>query len=331
MCPAGRKSVSPALKTGGLVAIRRDDTERVKSGMLTKALESWLEFVDFVKDPKQSWSTLIYRGQANASWKVTSTLDRLEERFPTKPNLEKDDWEYYKCPRVDRVRQLERFKEMARGRLAFHIPETEENEWWALAQHHGMATPMLDWTYSPLVALYFAFEEEMCDSDGELQKPDSRAVFALAHNVIPSEQTSGKEVAQKHPKPFAPKWPGNYRLNSQGGLFLRMPEADHAGNDPRAPMDLEAYVGKQFTKETYHIGSGEDVNLHPNCVLQKFIIPDTDNNRFECLRFLDHMNINRASLFPDLDGAARYVNNLWEVNWDKAIGFINDKSCRSSA
>ncbi|HRT50389.1 MAG TPA: hypothetical protein P5279_07850, partial [Anaerohalosphaeraceae bacterium] len=37
---------------------------------------------------------------------------------------------------------------------------------------------------------------------------------------------------------------------------------------------------------------------------------------------LDHMNINRASLFPDLDGAARYVNDLWEVNFDKAIGYI---------
>ena len=35
------------------------------------------------------------------------------------------------------------------------------------------------------------------------------------------------------------------------------------------------------------------------------------------------MNINRASLFPDLDGGARYVNDLWEVNFDKAIGHIN--------
>jgi hypothetical protein len=291
--------------------------------------------VEFVKNPKKSCGTLIYRGQANADWKVTSTLDRLEQRFRTKPNLEKGDWDYFKCPRVDRVRQLERFKEMARGRLPFHIPETEEDEWWALAQHHGMATPMLDWTYSPFVALFFAFEEETCDCNGDWRKPEFRAVFALAHHLIPpSEQSRRKEDTQNHPKPFAPKWPGNYRLNSQGGLFLRMPEASYNGGGAHPPVDLEAYVSTQFQKETYDMpGAGGSGNAHPNWVLQKFTIrdKDKDKDRFECLRFLDQMNVNRASLFPDLDGAAQYVNDLWEVNWDKAIGFINDKSCRPSA
>jgi len=86
----------------------------------------------------------------------------LEQRFSTTPDLEKKDWEYFKCPRVDRKRQLDRFKEMALGRLAFHIPAADDDEWWALAQHHGMAIPMLDWTYAPFVALYFAFEQERC-------------------------------------------------------------------------------------------------------------------------------------------------------------------------
>jgi len=296
---------------------KRDDIKKIKRGVLTRTLASWKEFVDFAKEPTQSCGTLVYRGQCNADWKVNSTLDRLELQFPTTPNLDKNDWDYFKRPRVDRVRQLERFKEMARGRLASEISQIEEDEWWALAQHHGMATPMLDWTYSPFVALYFAFEKESSSS----RSPSNRAVFTLAHHLIPTVQGDRANRAHKHPKPFAPSWPGNYRLTNQAGLFLKMPQA----------VDLEKYVRKQFREETYNAppANGKE-NLHPCAILQKFIIPNDDKARFECLRFLDLMNINRASLFPDLDGAARYVNDLWEVNWDKAIGFINDTSCRSS-
>jgi hypothetical protein len=295
----------------------QDDTRNIKGGILTKALKSWKEFVDFAQDPKQSCSTLIYRGQANARWKVTSTLDRLEQRFPTTPNLAGTIPKEFLHPRVGRKRQFERFKEMARGKLTSHISEAEEDEWWALAQHHGMATPMLDWTYSPFVALYFAFEQEKAPH----RAPRNRGVFALAHHLIPAEQdTEGKE--RKHPKPFAPRWPGNYRLTNQAGLFLKMPKG----------RDLRTYVKTEFKQDTYgQPRSGGTGNLHPRAVLTEFTIPNTEEERVECLRFLDHMNINRASLFPDLDGAAQYVNHLWEVNWGKAIGFINDTSCRKSA
>ncbi|HSV99693.1 MAG TPA: hypothetical protein VLI39_05945 [Sedimentisphaerales bacterium] len=89
-------------------------------------------------------------------------------------------------------------------------------------------------------------------------------------------------------------------------------------------QDLEGYVQERFGDQTY-MGPGSPhgrPNDRPLLVLVKFVIPNED--RIGCLRFLDYMNINRASLFPDLDGAAQYVNDLWEVNFDKAIGFINE-------
>ena len=38
------------------------------------------------------------------------------------------------------------------------------------------------------------------------------------------------------------------------------------------------------------------------------------------------MNINRMSLFADLDGAARYINSLWELDFDTALGALPDGS-----
>jgi hypothetical protein len=256
---------------------------------------------------------LIYRGHANADWRVESTLDRLEKRYPTKPNLSGSNPPEFGVPRVDRRTHLRRFKEFARGRLITESPKSDD-EWWALAQHHGLATPMLDWTYSPFVALYFAFELEKCYCGNTLTEPNNRAVFALAHHLV-LDKAPDKTNA---PRPFVPTSQANYRLTNQGGLFLRMPDSEEVGSN----VDLERYLETCFKCDTYEEPkAGGKGNLHPRAILQKFIIPN--RNRVECLRFLDYMNINRSSLFPDLDGSARYCNDLWEINFDKAVGFID--------
>jgi FRG domain-containing protein len=72
------------------------------------------------------------------------------------------------------IRHLDAFRRAARGRRGpFPAKLENENEVWALGQHHGLATPLLDWTESAFVALYFAFAEEATSSTGE------RAVWAL--------------------------------------------------------------------------------------------------------------------------------------------------------
>jgi len=72
-------------------------------------------------------------------------------------------------------------------------PPSNDWEWLSVAQHHGLPTRMLDWSYNPLVALFFAAEKHP-DSDGK--------VFAL------------RAVRKKHDLPDSP-----FRIDQPVKLF----------------------------------------------------------------------------------------------------------------
>jgi hypothetical protein len=274
----------------------------------------WRYFVNYINQEMLDYETYIWRGQRCDNWTLKSTLDRLIK----KANIAKT-----KHPGF-RTSHLEQFKYAARGRRGLNPPAIEdENEWWALGQHHGLSTPLLDWTTSPFVAAYFALIGTGAD------RTAFRAIYALYR---PSVESKVKELIQqkesqneekraemekryeKSGKPeglpamalaraihnlsrpvrpevefIRPKSDENQRLVSQGGLFTRAPIG----------TTLDDWVKKNFAgkKGSY--------------TLMKLLIPDED--REEGLRMLNRMNINHLTLFPDLDGASKYCNLFGEI------------------
>jgi hypothetical protein len=87
-------------------------------------------------------TTVIYRGHGAASFRLIPKVGRL------KPNANSGR------KTVNEELMLELFRRQSVDRVP--VPAADDWELLAVAQHHGMATRLLDWTRSPLVALYFA-------------------------------------------------------------------------------------------------------------------------------------------------------------------------------
>ena len=87
-------------------------------------------------------STGVYRGAADAAWPLLTSLDTLGGADPphTKAELEEHV-----------LRNFIRY-----SRPYFATPPVNDWEVLVAAQHHGLPTRLLDWTYSPLVAAHFA-------------------------------------------------------------------------------------------------------------------------------------------------------------------------------
>ena len=117
--------------------------------MLYNRVHSFAEFHHTV-DHYRAQSRWIFRGQADASWTLIPKAGR-----PPYNNL--SDHHAYNYWRFSAVEH-------------HNDPSANEWDWLALAQHHGLATRLLDWTYNPLVAAFFSVRED-CHGDA--------AVYAL--------------------------------------------------------------------------------------------------------------------------------------------------------
>ncbi|GAA4861325.1 FRG domain-containing protein [Luteimonas vadosa] len=245
-------------------------------GFMHIRLSSWKYFHDYIRQEFLDFPNYVWRGQRDAIWPLETSLDRALRGTPVSGR-----------PALVR-RHFGKFKLASRGRRGSNPQKIEsENEWWAIAQHNGMATPLLDWTESPFVALYFAFHKDTSPASGE------RAVWALGGGEITKINRRIKASHTGDDPPILeyirPSQDENARLVAQGGLFTKTP----------LQITVDKWVTSNFTST-----SGE-------ACLVKISIPTAD--RPQCLRTLNRMNINHLSLFPDLFGAGAHCNAALQI------------------
>jgi len=301
-------------------------TSEIKDGIKIFECDSWRDFYDHVCFSMGDYDTrYIWRGQRNASWELDSSLSRLK---------------------INSCGHLDRFRKAIVGVIKqdFDLDsEDDQMKLWAIGQHFGLKTPLIDFTQFPFVALFFAFVE--C---GNSDQEKLRAVFAIDWDNVSVVNFGITNTGE-----------GIFREKIQNGSYddeLMRKLLDQYGiNDSIHSMiekrEISRDIQKWMCQNRHHslkknqLGihidySGENVRIqrqggiliHPpenlsiekwcqdyakyrdpainRPLLLKFVIPDSD--RGLVIRSLNKMNINYASLFPDLMGVSQYCNMALE-------------------
>ncbi|MDO4441459.1 MAG: FRG domain-containing protein [Moraxella sp.] len=230
------------------------------------------------KDKEMSENGYIFRGQKDPEWKLSSTLER---HFADNGVGVALDTYANRCEDL-----LNRYKPLFRGRIfeQFLLMDKQfDDELWAFGQHYDLKTPLLDWSYSFFVALYFAFIDRA--------EHPYRAVFILNRSILP--------FAKNTIKCFEPKLDIGGRLNAQKGLFTKNLSSDFEGLNAAyvevlSSIDTGVTFSEQFNFPNQDCSSMTEVPIY------KVLIAST--LREKILTYLNILNVNGFTLFPDTKG-----------------------------
>ena len=261
--------------------------------IVIKKIANWREFQEVVAGTEyKNW---IFRGQSDSDWPLFSSLSRYFKDHGVHPRA----W----AIQEDRISRI--FRRKAHLFLE-HVPvETDDFQWLALMQHHGAPTRLLDFTFSPFIAAFFALEH--ATKDAAVWGVFMPATWRVPR-IFPQQEQSltYKELRLGNPGayrdfylyndvPFVTNgepFVMNKRLIAQSGTFVVPGVLDQP-----ADQILSGYPDPEKTIVKFELS--------------------THHLRDEAMLALYTMNITYATLFPDLDGLARSM--AYELEFNLAI------------
>ena len=248
-------------------------------------VESWAELHERLF--ADSWQEALGRFRSNFAFRGGG--DATERLVPTLARLGQE-------ARGLEAHLLRNFRKYA---LRTDVPADSVWNWLALGKHHGLPTRLLDWTYSPHVALHFATASlDAYDRDGIVWLVDYVGVHelvpaplrrALEHegaNVFTTEMLTDTaatvdELEQLAGEPFA--------------LFLEPPSLDDRIVNQYALFSLVSDVA---------LALDDWLAQHP-ALARRLLVPAA--LKWEVRDKLDQANVTERVLFPGLDGLSAWL------------------------
>jgi hypothetical protein len=183
------------------------------------------------------------------------------------------------------------------------VPHDSTWNWLALAQHHGLPTRLLDWTFSPFVALHFATEHQSYfTSDGIIWCFD----FMKARRFLPERLR--RELDEEGANVFT--------AEMLGRAAATLKDFDRLADEPFVaffePPSLDERIVNQFA--LFSLMSSPTAALdqwlkaHPG-LARRVILPA--RLKWEVRDKLDQANVTERVLQPGLDGLSRWLRRQY--------------------
>ncbi|HEX8832291.1 MAG TPA: FRG domain-containing protein [Longimicrobium sp.] len=234
----------------------------------------------------------VFRGVKCAEWGLLTSLDRLGGIDPphTKAHLEEHI--------------LRNFIRYSRP----HLQQQPANEWELLvtAQHHGLPTRLLDWSYSPLVAAHFA----TLGGNPALDRVIWRLDWARLHEHfgLPPIAFLVQELDEVlRDKGIDSLW--SLFNEAEGGPVKLACMLDPPALDNRIVVQAAA-----FTISTDKTRSFDQILRDEGLLgtVTRFVIPAERINHLRDQ--LDLVTVDERRLFPDLDGVASEMRRYYDAS-----------------
>ena len=282
----------------GLLAVRRVAPLRV-----TRA-RSWSDLN--AKLFRGTWSRALGRHRGSLAYRGTTRVDGALETS------------------LERLRISDREPHLLRNfrKFAGTVPMSRDSmwDWLALAQHHGLPTRLLDWTFSPYVALHFATRDlARFDRDGPVRRVHDGVVWCVdyvaAHRRLPPMLRNAlrRESAEV------------FTTEMLASVAAGPRELDALAREPFLlfldPPSLDARIVNQFALFSLMSAAGTSLSdfllRHPG-IARAVVVPAS--LKWEVRDRLDQINVTERVLFPGLDGLSRWLTRYYAARPPRGRG-----------